>query len=257
MSGEKISRRRFLGLGGAILAGTALLPSFGAALLPPAGGGQSVRYGMVVDWRRLTAEDIARMSRACHEGHNVPAVTEPGHEVKWLWGESFDRVFPEWDAPYAEDPRELSLPVLCNHCESPPCCRVCPTEATFKRADGVVMMDYHRCIGCRFCMAACPYGARSFNFTDPRRYLDEIRGNYPTRALGVVEKCDFCEERLRLGLEPLCAEASGGAVVFGDLADPDSAPRKLLAANFSLRRKAELGTGPNVHYLWRGVEADA
>ncbi len=100
--------------------------------------------------------------------------------------------------------RQLRLPVFCNHCENPPCVRVCPTKATFQRADGIVMMDYHRCIGCRLCMAACPYGARSMNYRDPRPFIAKINPDFPTRTKGVVEKCNFCEERLAKGMLPAC-----------------------------------------------------
>ena len=119
--------------------------------------------------------------------------------------------FPPRKIPYlAERFEHLSLPVLCNHCENPPCCRACPTKATFKReSDGIVLMDFHRCIGCRFCMAACPFGARSFNFRDPRPFVKDTNPEFPTRMKGVVEKCNFCAERLAVGKLPACVEASG------------------------------------------------
>jgi molybdopterin-containing oxidoreductase family iron-sulfur binding subunit len=143
--------------------------------------------------------------------------------------------------------------VLCNHCENPPCVRVCPTKATFKReSDGIVIMDMHRCIGCRFCMAACPYGARSFNFYDPRQFLPERLPNpdYPTRTKGVVEKCNFCAERLADGKLPACVEAAkDGQLLFGDLDDPRSSVRKALRERYSIRRKPDLGTQPSVYYL--------
>jgi molybdopterin-containing oxidoreductase family iron-sulfur binding subunit len=140
---------------------------------------------------------------------------------------------------------------LCNHCDNPPCVRVCPTKATFRRADGIVMMDMHRCIGCRFCMAACPYGSRSFNFYDPRKFLPEVPPNkeYPTRTKGVVEKCTFCTERLVTGQLPYCVEAAKGAMLFGDMSDAGSAPRKALRSRFSIRRNPGLGTQPQVYYL--------
>ena len=106
-----------------------------------------------------------------------------------------------------QDLAASQLLVLCNHCADPPCTRVCPTQATWKRDDGIVMMDYHRCIGCRYCMAACPYGSRSFNWVDPRPYIETVNPQYPTRTKGVVEKCNFCEERLADGLLPACVEA--------------------------------------------------
>jgi molybdopterin-containing oxidoreductase family iron-sulfur binding subunit len=140
--------------------------------------------------------------------------------------------------------------VLCNHCDNPPCVRVCPTQATFKRPeDGIVMMDYHRCIGCRYCMAACPYGSRSFNWREPRQYVNDINMNYPTRTRGVVEKCNFCEERLAEGKLPACVEAcKQGALTFGEL-KPGTEIQRLLSENFALTRKPELGTKPHVYYI--------
>ena len=124
-------------------------------------------------------------------------------------------------------------------------------QATWKREkDGIVMMDWHRCIGCRYCVAACPYGSRSFNWRDPRPFIDKINPEYPTRTRGVVEKCTFCEERLSRGYMPSCVEVcKHGALAFGDLEDPDSTVRRLLHDNFSLRRKPGLGTNPEVYYL--------
>ena len=143
------------------------------------------------------------------------------------------------------------LMVLCNHCDNPPCVRVCPVQATFKRKeDGIVMMDFHRCIGCRCCMAACPYGSRSFNWFDPRTALAETNPDFPTRSKGVVEKCNFCAERLAKGLIPACVEAcKEGALVFGDLEDPDSEVRAVLREHYTIRRKPELGTRPQVYYI--------
>jgi molybdopterin-containing oxidoreductase family iron-sulfur binding subunit len=112
------------------------------------------------------------------------------------------------------------------------------------------MMDWHRCIGCRYCVAACPYGSRSFNWGDPRPYIRELNPDFPTRTKGVVEKCTFCEERLAKGQMPACVEAcKAKAMVFGDLNDPQSEVRKLLGSRYALRRKPELGTKPEVYYL--------
>ena len=143
------------------------------------------------------------------------------------------------------------FPLLCNHCENPPCVRVCPTKATYKRPDGIVAMDYHRCIGCRYCMAGCPYGSRSFNWGEPRKNLDlsKLNPEFPTRMRGVVEKCNFCVERLAIGKMPACVEASEGAIVFGDLYDPDSDVRKVLREKFTIRRKPSAGTEPCVYYV--------
>ncbi|CAG37800.1 probable molybdopterin oxidoreductase [Desulfotalea psychrophila LSv54] len=144
------------------------------------------------------------------------------------------------------------FPVMCNHCENPPCVRVCPTKATFiEEHNGIVEMDYHRCIGCRFCMVACPYGARSFNWEDPRPHIKEYNHEFPTRMRGVVEKCTFCAERLALGQEPACLEAikESGAMIFGDLNDPNSEVSKVLKENPTIQRKPSYGTKPSVFYI--------
>lgn len=210
------------------------------------------RWAMVIDTRKFRNEaDFADVINACHKAHNVPNI--PGDQnIKWMWTDLYDNVFT--------DDQNSMLPqkvikgkylLLCNHCTNPPCVRVCPTQATFKMADGTVAMDYHRCIGCRFCMAGCPYGARSFNYMDPRKHLENPYPNpaYPTRMAGVVEKCTFCTERLAVGLQPACVEASKGAILFGDLNDPYSNVRKALEENYNIRRKPTLGTQPGVYYL--------
>ena len=169
-----------------------------------------------------------------------------------LWLDKFDHAFPDEMNEYLTPKIKAQVfPMLCNHCTNPPCVRVCPTQATYKLPNGIVTMDYHRCIGCRFCMAGCPYGARSFNFVDPRKYLPEQVPNpkFPTRMIGVVEKCTFCVERLDKGMMPACVEASGGRILFGDLEDPNSVVRKALAENFTIRRKPSLGTQPGVYYI--------
>jgi molybdopterin-containing oxidoreductase family iron-sulfur binding subunit len=182
-----------------------------------------------------------------------PELKNKNHEIKWIWEEEYSHAFPTQENPYFEEKvKGLPFLVLCNHCENPPCVRACPTKATFKRdSDGIVMMDFHRCIGCRFCMAACPYGARSFNFRDPRPFIKEEKLNlkFPRRTKGVVEKCNFCEERLAVGKLPACVEASNGAIIFGDLADPDSNVRKIVSTQYAIRRKISLGTYPSVYYI--------
>ncbi len=214
------------------------------------------RWAMVVDMSKFkTAEDYQRCIDACHHAHNVPNVTDNlKHEVKWIWEETYEHAFPGTEDEYlAEEIKELPFLILCNHCDNPPCVRVCPTKATFKRkSDGIVMMDMHRCIGCRFCMAACPYGARSFNYKNPRPFLDPEKENpeFPTRTKGVVEKCTFCYERLAKGQMPACVEASRGALIFGDIEDPNSEVRKVLGSRYSFRRKPELGTRPSVYYIF-------
>jgi molybdopterin-containing oxidoreductase family iron-sulfur binding subunit len=98
-------------------------------------------------------------------------------------------------------------------------------------------------------MAACPYGSRSFNWTDPRPFIDKVNKDYPTRERGVVEKCDFCMERLDRGDLPICVEESKGSIIFGDIADENSKIYKILSSRLSLRRKVHLGTRPQVYYV--------
>jgi Fe-S-cluster-containing dehydrogenase component len=251
----RITRRAFLGAAGLsalTLAGKSALEGLARGAEPPGPGGPGVRWGMVIDTAAcLKEQGCTDCITACHRVHNVPAFADRAHEIKWIWREPFERVFPEQASPYmAPGLIERPVLVLCNHCDNPPCVRVCPTQATWKRADGIVMMDWHRCIGCRYCVAACPYGSRSFNWLDPRPRIAEIRPDFPTRTKGVVEKCNFCEERLAQGLQPACVEACREkALTFGNLDDPRSPVRELLRTRYTIRRRPELGTGPEVHYL--------
>ena len=256
-------RRRFLKAGGLSILGLSALP-----LLSPLARGVEPKYqsnpkalkasqwAMVIDmkkcWEQQKKEPCRACIEVCHKIHNVPSIPDPKREVKWIWLEEYEHAFPDQAHEYAPDVLEDKLfLVLCNHCTHPPCVRVCPTKATFKRSqDGIVMMDFHRCIGCRYCMAACPFGSRSFNWGDPRPYIKEINPEFPTRTRGVVEKCDFCAERIDVGKIPACVEAcKAKALVFGDLGDPNSEVRRLLETNFTVRRKNELGTGPNIYYI--------
>jgi len=207
------------------------------------------RWAMVIDMRRMTDEIMDECQKACHSVHNVPNFGDPKVEIKWIWKDEY----------VADEVKHRSYLLLCNHCSNPPCCRVCPTGATWQREDGIVMMDWHRCIGCRFCMAGCPYGSRSFNWGDPRKAPKELSPDFPanpefpTRTKGVVEKCTFCDERLAKGELPVCVEAANkkkeDLLIFGDLADPDSNVRQALRKHFTIRRKPELGTNPNVYYI--------
>lgn len=226
-------------------------------------GPSSSQWAMVIDVRKCLREDVRQAcAEACHREHNVPQIPDPENEIKWIWTEAYEHAFPDQVHAHTEaGRREAPVLVLCNHCTNPSCVRVCPTGATWKREqDGVVMMDMHRCIGCRYCMAACPYGARSFNWRDPRPYIEkdqngELPSDYPTRTKGVVEKCTFCADRLRAGLQPACVEAVGklpggeGALTFGDLTDADSEVSRILRENHTICRRVSLGTGPNVFYL--------
>ncbi len=221
------------------------------------------QWAMVVDISKFRTEaDYQRVIRACHKIHNVPDFGNPKDEIKWIWTDKYEHTFPGQEHEFMpDDMKRRPFILLCNHCANPACVRVCPTKATFKRKDGIVMQDMHRCIGCRFCMAACPYGARSFNYRDPRGkdengrpFIKEENPEYPTRTIGVVEKCTFCFERLAKGLKPACVEESKGALIFGDLDDPNSEIRRILKKRFTIRRKPELGTVPNIYYIIGGNE---
>ncbi len=249
-------RRSFLkraGLAALVAAGGATLFRFDDAAEASSGEApKGIRRAMVVDLTKcLEEKDCKLCTEACHRVHNVPNLGDPKHEVKWIWQEPFRDAFPDEGAPHVDEAL-TSRPALvfCNHCDNPPCARVCPTEATWRRPDGIVMMDWHRCIGCRYCMAACPYGSRSFNWEDPRPYVKELNRDFPTRTKGVVEKCTFCDERLARGEAPACVAAcKEKAMTFGDLNDPDSEVRRLLRTRFALRRRPGLGTQPEVYYL--------
>lgn len=254
------SRRDFLKIAGASALTLITFPVLPAAAkndirLPgqdftPAKALSAKCWAMAIDASKCPP-DCTDCITACHAVHNVPNLDNPKEEVKWIWTEPFASVFPAENHAYSGQAlQKLKMPVICNHCANPACVRVCPTKATFKRADGIVMMDYHRCIGCRLCMAACPYGARSMNFRDPRPFIAKINPAFPTRTKGVVEKCNFCEERLAQGELPACVLACRQkAIVFGDLDDSASDIRKLIGKRFNLRRKAHLGTAPQIYYI--------
>lgn len=258
-------RRRFLKIAGLSVLGLGMKPVVDAVaatgegtVLPGPKSLTAKRWGMVVDMKKClkAKEGCKDCLVACHTVHNVPQFDNPKDEVKWIWQTPYENAFPGNESHHAEayfkdTMKGLPFIVLCNHCDNPPCVRVCPVQATFRREDGIVMMDYHRCIGCRFCMAACPYGARSLNWRDPRPFIKTpLNREYPTRTRGVVEKCNFCDERLTKGLIPACVEAcKEKALVFGDLEDPNSPVREVLRANPTIRRKPQLGTQPQIYYI--------
>jgi len=143
----------------------------------------------------------------------------------------------------------------CFHCENPPCVDVCPVQATWKETDGIVVVDYNWCIGCRYCEAACPYDARRFNWTEPHVPENEVNHNQHylgnrLRKKGVMEKCTFCIQRTRKGKNPACVEACPtGARIFGNLLDPNSEIRWVLNNKKVFRLKEDLGTEPKFWYF--------
>jgi dimethyl sulfoxide reductase iron-sulfur subunit len=154
------------------------------------------------------------------------------------------------------------LPVACQHCTNAPCVKVCPVKATFRREDGAVLVDYERCIGCRYCIAACPYGIRVFNWGAGKHEPDFTVGygkDYRTggrlvftadRPTGVVEKCTWCVEKIDGGEQPMCVDACPtGARVFGDLNDKQSEVSTLVNQEGATQLLSDLGTNPRVYYL--------
>jgi Fe-S-cluster-containing dehydrogenase component len=249
-----VNRRKFFKIAGVTALGLAGRPALPLLAQEPTWAEPltAKRWAMLIDIKAcLHKEGCRDCINACHRVHNVPDFGNPKDEVKWIWKDHYGEVLPDQKYEYMEDDLEdREVLVFCNHCDNPPCTRVCPTKATWKREDGVVMMDWHRCIGCRYCIAACPYGSRSFNWRDPRPHIREITTEFPTRTRGVVEKCNFCEERLAKGLPPACVEACRDrGLVFGDLEDPNSEVRRILRVRHAIRRKPALGTQPQVYYL--------
>jgi molybdopterin-containing oxidoreductase family iron-sulfur binding subunit len=185
-------------------------------------------------------------------------------QVHWIRVFSMDKAggidFPKADPYYqpAQVPEDgrFYVPVQCQQCRNPPCTKVCPTGATWTEPDGIVVVDYDWCIGCRYCMAACPYGARHFNWATPSIPDDQVNpdthvlGNRP-RPRGVVEKCTFCIQRTRKGRYPACVEACPvGARKFGNLLDPDSEIRYIIEHKRVLVLKEELNTMPKFFYFF-------
>lgn len=208
-----------------------------AARLPdqPASAGQ--RWGLLID------------ASKCPEGCSV-CVSACSQENGWKdTGQS--RTDAQWIRKLTvRDPKNgvtRSAPMMCQHCARPPCVDVCPTGASFKRADGIVLVDKHICIGCRYCMMACPYKARSF-IHEP--LADQLP--HAPRGKGTVESCTLCVHRIDEGRTPACVEACAGAghgaMVFGDLNDPRSEIARRVAALATQQIRADLGLDPGVRY---------
>jgi Fe-S-cluster-containing dehydrogenase component len=220
-----------------------------------------VLYGYGLDISRCIG--CRRCVHACIEENNQSR--DP--EIQWIRVLEFERssalrgINLEEGNPYYEheevpDEGKFYIPISCMQCEDSPCTNVCPTGATWTEPDGIVVVDYDWCIGCRYCMAACPYGARHFNWGEPNVPAEDVNpdmhilGNRP-RKRGVVEKCTFCIQRVRKGEYPACHEACPvGARKFGNLLDPDSEIRYLLKHKRTFVLKAELETNPKFFYFW-------
>ena len=217
-----------------------------------------VEFGYALDLSRCVG--CRRCVYACVDENNQSR--DP--QIHWIQVLQMNKEkgidFSESDIHYSPEtvPEEghFYVPVACQQCRNPQCTTVCPVKATWQEPDGVVVVDYNWCIGCRYCMAACPYGARHFNWGEPSIPDDEINpethylGNRP-RVKGVVEKCTFCVQRVRKGLYPSCVEVCPvGARKFGNLLDPNSEIRYILDNKRVLVLKEELNTQPRFYYFF-------
>ena len=229
-----------------------------AVTMSDAGPLPGVEFAYALDISRCVG--CRRCVYACVEENNQSR--DP--QLHWIRVLSMDKEggvdFSEADPYYSPDevPEEgkFYVPVQCQQCRNPPCTKVCPTGATWTEPDGIVVIDYDWCIGCRYCMAACPYGARHFNWKEPSLSIDELNtemhylGNRP-RPKGVVEKCTFCIQRTREGRYPACVEVCpAGARKFGNLLDPESEIRYILENQRILVLKEELNTMPKFFYFY-------
>ncbi|MBI4235747.1 MAG: 4Fe-4S dicluster domain-containing protein [Chloroflexi bacterium] len=256
----RVSRRRLLkivGLGAVATAAAAVLPGVlvkreGASAQEQATAqGQRLRkWAMVIDLRHCdgcqSIGEPPRCTAACIEGHFAPEPME--------WIEVFEQEMEGGGTRF--------LPTPCQQCESAPCVNVCPVAATFTTPEGIVLIDQNRCIGCRMCMAACPYDRRFFNWGQPPIPAQAALADYHVEQQipaqrGTVMKCDFCPDMARAGRLPFCVQACPqNAIYYGDL-EEDIATNgrevvkltKFLAENNTFRQKEELGTQPRVHYI--------
>jgi Fe-S-cluster-containing dehydrogenase component len=200
-----------------------------------------------------------RCVEACARENNLP--DDP--EIRYIRvveldnsTQNLERGNVYYDHPVVPAPGKYYLPVQCHQCAHPPCVRACPTKATWKERDGIVVVDYDWCIGCRYCEAACPYFARRFNFAKPAIEPDRINPKQAylsnrLRPVGVVEKCTFCLQRTRRGRFPACLEACPtGARKFGNMLDPNSQIRSIFQSKRVYVLKEDMGTSPRFFYFY-------
>ena len=235
MSDIDMQRRDFLKTT-AGAAAIAIAP--GMLLFQPAhgnseGASSKVRWGMLIDTTQCT-QGCNDCVTACNKENGLSGGTR-ATDSQWI---------RKIEIKDISTGRATSLPMMCQHCEHPPCVDVCPTQASFKRADGIVLVDKHRCIGCRYCMMACPYKARSF-VHEP---LENQNPDVP-RGKGTVEACTLCVHRIDQGQIPACAEAcKNKAILFGDLNDANSDIYKKVRSVASTQIRADLQLNTGLRY---------
>jgi len=238
--GCDVSRRNFVA-GAAAIAALTIAPGVflhrvAAAKAPGEAVTSKVRWGLLIDTNKCGDGCTACVS-ACLEENGFDGAGRLKTDAQWI------------RKVEVRDPHtgyQTSLPMMCQHCAEPPCVDVCPTGASFKRDDGIVLVDKHTCIGCRYCMMACPYKARSFVHEKT-----ENQKPHAPRGKGTVESCTFCVHRVDEGRQPACVEACakvGGAMTFGDTNDPYSEISKRLAAYPTTQIRADLGLDLGVRY---------
>jgi tetrathionate reductase subunit B len=242
-----VSRRAALAAGAAALVGVMLAPGVRLVAVAQArASGEpaptTVRWGMLIDATR------------CADGCNA-CVEACGQENGFTSGIDL-RQRPQWirkiELKEIKTGRAAWAPMMCQHCAQPPCVDVCPTGASFKRADGIVLVDRHACIGCRYCMMACPYKARSFVHEAVANQKSDV-----PRGKGTVESCTLCVHRIDRGQAPACVQAcaqvGNAAMLFGDLNDPNSEIAQRLRALPSSAVRADLELDPGVRYQGIGT----
>ncbi|MEE3000970.1 MAG: 4Fe-4S dicluster domain-containing protein [Pseudomonadota bacterium] len=237
----ELARRKFLaGIAGA--ASLAIAPgvtlfSFSSSAEKTKGVTLKVRWGMLIDTQKCSV-DCNECVSACFKENGIGSSGHPETDPQWI---------RKLEVRNPKTNHKISLPMMCQHCAHPPCVDVCPTGASFKRADGIVLVDKHTCIGCRYCMVACPYQARSFVHEE----LTDQKTDVP-RGKGTVESCTLCVHRIDKGGTPACVEAcsetGGKAMVFGDLNDPNSEISIRLEKYASQQVRADLGLDLGVRY---------
>ncbi len=237
-----MDRRTFLKIGGGLVIGTAMgpLPQLVTSLQArDTNTSAKNKWGMVIDISKCASGCNKECMTACRKEHNVPNFGDKKIDNYWIRVATLKQKFP--------NSQSRSIPLLCNHCENPFCVQVCLVKASFKRKDGIVLIDEHRCIGCRYCMIVCPYKARSFVF---KHHEEHTNPDLPKRQHGVVEKCDFCVSRIDRKLKPVCVESCPNtAMFFGNLNDSQSEVSKLVATGKAQRIRPDLGSNPKVYYL--------